>query len=106
LLKYLKEHMTLKKVAICVSAIDERLEEIGNDGMDAYMKAKFPLLYYFVEANLPNHAYFGVSAQGADYEKISAAELMKKTQNNERAYVYQDHVDYDITLPLDYLIKD
>lgn len=105
LLKYLKEHMKLEKVAICVSAIDEKMEEVGTDGMDAYMRVRMPLLYNYVEANFSNYMYFGVSAQGVDYTKISAEELMRKTQKNERAYVYLDHIDYDITLPLDYLIK-
>lgn len=108
LLKYLYERMDDCPIAICFSSWDVADYTEGQIVED-WVKTNHPCIYNFVKAHYTNYRYYGISAQGADYSDLdeeSEDELAEKTTQKKRAFVYRDHISYDITEPIDFLIKE
>ena len=72
-------------------------------------KAGTPIFYTFVKYHFDNVKYFGVSAQGLDYDnrgKMTEEEVCELTDQKRRAFVSSGkNRDYDITLPLSWLLE-
>lgn len=106
-LKYLYQKMGKCKISVCVSAWDEidNLEE--GESVEAWIKRNFPFLFQFIETHFESPVYFGVSAQGVNYndKKVSHTELIKRTEERKRAYIYRKKKDFDITKPLVALLE-
>lgn len=91
------------KVAIIISAWD-----IVNDDIspEKWVKLNLPLLYNFIKHNFEDFKYFGLSAQGGDYNE-KKEELLALESPIDRIKIYEDKdSSNDITLPLQYLIKE
>lgn len=113
ILKYLKTHMNIENLVLCISAWDEKKSD--DDTPESYLKREAPAFFHFLKYQFPDIKIYGISAQGAKYEyddenkKLPKAEFVKKmkakTAAGIRAYVNDDgKEDNDITLPLDKLL--
>lgn len=106
-LKYLYQQMGKCRISVCVSAWDkiENLEE--NESVEAWVKRNFPFLYQYIDTHFESPVFFGISAQGVDYNdnKIDSRELLKRTEAKKRAFIFQKKKDFDITKPLAALLK-
>lgn len=109
LLKYLSECINANKpIAICFSAWDKIENQIEGMSVDDWVSSKHRFLKNFVEHKFTNVKYYGISAQGRNYDKGGEVETTKfeeLTRAKKRAYVYTNQKNYDITLPLDFLIS-
>lgn len=108
LLKYLYENMGECPIAICFSSWDMADYDEGQT-IDAWVKANHPCIYNYVKAHYSNYRFYGISAQGADYSDLDEKgedDLAEKTTQKKRAYVYRNQISYDITEPIDFLIKE
>ena len=108
ILKYIYMHSNIQKIAIGISAWDRKLSEKLSP--EAYLKQMAPVLYNFIKYHFRNCIFFGVSAQGFDYERESVRkeEMKAKTKNSQRAYiVYGDEKEpsSDLTRPFAFLIS-
>lgn len=107
LLKFLWEEIGDCPISICFSCWDIRDVAEGLSS-EQWVKENHPCIYNFVEEHFTHYCYFGVSAQGADYQGLDAEredDLAEKTTSKERAYVYTDKKSYDITEPIDYILS-
>lgn len=103
LLKYLHTQVGDIPLAICISAWDKVNTELS---IELWVKSKHPFLYNFIKHHYPNVKYYGVSAQGLEYEEGKFDEHYQKlTELKQRAYVYTDEKSYDITEPFEFLIN-
>lgn len=110
LLKYIIENYpNIRKYSICISAWD-KVDEEKYPSVESWLKAKSPFMYNFLKHNVHEYNLYGVSAQGLDYEDYPAGEdpesIQIKTENHQRAFVYDKEKSFDITKPLYSLIKD
>jgi hypothetical protein len=124
ILKFLSQNMNFKKVIIGISAWDEIYTAENPIIPEAHMKENSPALYNFIKYRFNDVKIIGISAQGDKYKYKNEQELhpeidepkelveefedmmVQKTQNGKRAYVVMDkNPEYDITLPIDYLIS-
>ena len=107
-LKYIANHVRMKKVAIGLSAWDVKMKE-GKSPED-FLKQRSPVLYNFIKYHFSEVVFFGVSAQGFDYKDVAAKEkeMRDKTRNSDRAFIVFDkdsEPSPDLTRPLNYLIS-
>lgn len=108
LLKYLYERMDNIPVAICFSSWDTT-DYIEGKSIDEWVLENHPCIYNYVKEHFSCYKFYGISAQGADYGELdenSGDELAEKTTLKERAFVYTDKKSFDITEPIDSLIKE
>ena len=94
------------KLAICISSWDKKEKE--GFSPKEYLEKRSPVLYHFIQYHFRNVAYFGVSAQGFDYNNSDEKEEMKhKTQMCNRAYIIDDNGQRspDLTIPFNYLFS-
>ena len=106
-LKYIVTHTKMEKVAIGISAWDEKM---GSLTPKEYLKRRSPVLYNFIKYRFKHVLYFGVSAQGFDYgnKKEKAEEMREKARQSNRAFIAYDteeNISPDLTRPLNYLIS-
>lgn len=111
LLKELRRLFPWKKLAIGISAWDEKDETMSPK---EYISKKSPFLNNFIEHYFPDAFIFGVSSQGAKYlddsnpDKKAEQEkkLLDDTRHGKRAYIVTDkkQTSYDLTLPINFLI--
>ena len=107
LLKYLYERMDDVPIAICFSSWDAT-DCIEGKNIDEWVVENHPCIYNYVKEHFSTYKFYGISAQGADYSELdenSGDELAEKTTLKERAFVYTDKKSFDITEPIDFLIK-
>lgn len=107
LLKFLREGMGDCPISICFSCWDIRDVAEGLSA-EQWVKVNHPCIYNFVEDHFSEYRYFGVSAQGADYQTLDEEhedDLAEKTTAKKRAFVYSDKKSFDITEPLDYILS-
>ncbi len=102
-LKYLRRVMGDVRLVVAVSSWDE--EETRFSNIDEYFKKKCPALYNFIRFHFSDFKLYGVSAQGANYDK-GIDGLDDKMDNNERSYVFDTERRNDLSLPLVYLIAE
>lgn len=117
ILRYFSEKCEFSKVVVCLTAWDEVIKNSGRVNPSAYLKEQSPALYSFIEYHFPGVQFFGLSAQGDEYEYEEYPEsggkipkkvtvdckkrLQNKTKKGERAFVVTDRDEnYDITLPI------
>lgn len=108
LLKYLHQMMGSCRIAVCISAWDaiDNFEE--GDCVENWVRKNHPFLYQYVKAHFQSPLFYGVSAQGCDYESAEFEQevLLQKTIDRRRAYVCQTATqNYDITQPLAALLN-
>lgn len=104
LLKYLSESMPGTNISVCFSAIDT----LGiQSPIEEWVKMNLPFLHRFLRNHFRTVNYFGVSGQGLDYDDttLSEDEMIEKTMKKERAYIYTDRQDFDLTKPLAALLN-
>ena len=124
ILKFLSQNMNLKKVVIGISAWDEILQSTDKTTPKDYLEEASPALYNFITHHFKCVNIIGVSAQGKKYkykdkqkeENIDNENhreldeefeevMVDKTLTGKRAFVVTDtEKQYDITLPIEYLI--
>jgi hypothetical protein len=107
LLKFLWTVMGDCPISICFSCWDIRDVSEGISA-EQWVKENHPCIYNFVEEHFTEYRYFGVSAQGADYQSLDyehEENLAQKTTKKERAFVYTNKKSYDITEPIDYILS-
>lgn len=105
LIKELKNLFGWKKMAVGISSWDLYKDEFDSPG--TLMRERSPFMYNFLNHNFPDSLIFGVSAQGGDYEGMNSEEMIERTKKGKRAYVCLDKKQvFDITLPLEFLIKE
>lgn len=107
-LKYIANHSNIKKVAIGLSAWDAKMT--ANETPESYLKKRSPVLYNFITYHFRECLFFGVSAQGFDYDKESGRkdEMLEKQKVCNRAFIYLGNdpaPSIDLTKPLNYLIS-
>lgn len=110
LLKYINEHYAnIRKFAICISAWD-KVDVSKYVSVESWLKVNSPFFLNYLKNNVQEFELYGVSAQGLDYDDYPEGEdqesIQKKTEDNQRAYVYDTEKSFDITKPLYSLIKD
>lgn len=88
-------------LAICISAWDKIITDLS---IELWVKTKHPFLYNFIQHHFTNVKYYGVSAQGLEYEEEKFDEYQRLTELKQRAYVYTDCKSHDITEPINFLI--
>lgn len=97
------------KVSIVISAWDLVMEnyESKSSSPVKWTATHLPLLFQYIVSNenIFNVQYFGVSAQGGDYDSEEIEELMKK-KPEERIHVREeDSISTDITKPILWTIQ-
>ncbi len=108
LMKYLYEKMDDIPISICFSSWD-KVDNPEDKSVEEWVKVNHPCIYNFVKEHFYTYRFFGVSAQGADYDDLneeSGDELAVKTIEKKRAFIYTDKVSYDITEPIDFLMQE
>lgn len=107
-LKYIATHVKLQKVAIGLSAWDSKMTL--HETPENYLQKRSPVLYNFIKYHFPGCLFFGVSAQGFDYEKEShrIEEMREKQKTRDRAFICFDkegQKSKDLTKLINYLIS-
>ncbi|MEJ7558211.1 MAG: hypothetical protein WKF66_07870 [Pedobacter sp.] len=96
------------KVAIVVSKWDKVMENFPNKRPDEVVKSNLPLLYQFLYCNTSDliFKFFGVSAQGVDYDNTDGLDEFVKMLPEDRVNIF-DGANYskDIATPITWLIE-
>lgn len=108
LMKYLYDEMDDVPIAICFSSWD-KVDNTGGKSVEEWVKENHPCIYNYVEEHFSTYRFYGISAQGADYDDLDEEhgdELAVKTTEKRRAFIFTDKVSFDITEPIDFLMQD
>lgn len=108
LLKYLNQEMGKCPISVCISAWDTVEIDEATANVEDWMHKNHPFLYQYITAHFYKPKFWGVSAQGVDYEHMTLTEeeLAQRSIEGRRAYVCQKNTpDFDITKPLSELLK-
>ena len=123
ILRYLYENYWFKKIVICLTAWDKVIKKNGGNPKDPeeYLMEQSPALYNFITFHFEHVKYFGLSAQGDEYNYVAKGEddtknkrvtdeckkrLQKLTRECKRAFVFDGVTkSYDITLPIAEFLK-
>lgn len=96
-----------RKLAVIISAWDKA--EDMQITPNKYLQVHLPLLHQFLKYSgiFSDINIFGVSAQGGDFESAEDAERLKAEDvpSNRIKVVDADHVDHDLTLPIQWLMS-
>lgn len=107
LLKYIYETHGNLKIAFCVSKWDTMMSKQVD--VEEWIRQEHLFFYNFVKHHFDNVKYFGVSAQGLDYDlrgEMTEERVSELTDQKRRAFVSSGkNRDYDITLPLSWLLE-
>lgn len=107
LLKYIYETRGDLKIAFCVSKWDKMMSK--QIDVEDWIRQEHLFFYNFVKFHFDNVKYFGVSAQGLDYDhrgEMTEEKVSELTDQKRRAFVSSGkNRDYDITLPLSWLLE-
>ena len=108
LLKYIHEVKGNIKIAFCVSKWDLKMTK--NTTVKTWIEQDHLFFYTYVKHHFSNFKYFGVSAQGLNYEQrgeLTEDKVSELTDEGKRAYISSGtNKDYDITKPLAWLLED
>lgn len=102
------------KLSIIVSAWDTVLQRsedgnLLNRNPESWLAYELPLLFQFIQSNfaIESVGYFGVSAQGGDYEdKTQLSDLQRKEPHKRIIVQLENDITHDITLPLKFLLSN
>lgn len=107
LLKYISETRGDLKIAFCVSKWDMMMGKQVN--VEDWIRQEHLFFHNFVKYHFSNVKYFGVSAQGLDYNQrgeMSEEIVSELTDQKRRAFISSGKDrDYDITLPFSWLLE-
>lgn len=96
------------KVAVIVSKWDKVTENFPRKKPEEVVKSNLPLLYQFLNCNANdlNFKYFGVSAQGVDYDNTAGLNKVVKMLPEDRVNIF-DGTNYskDIATPITWLTE-
>ena len=111
ILKYLKKEKGDIPLSICVSAWDKSVNNLSQgDTVDSWLKDEHLFFYTFVKHHFSYVRFFGISAQGLDYNDrggFTDKKVRELTDQKKRAYISSGtDKDYDITKPLAWLLED
>ena len=70
LMKYLYEMMNDSPIAICFSSWD-KVDNPEGMSVEEWVKNNHPCIFNFVKEHFSNFCFYGVSAQGADYDDLN-----------------------------------
>lgn len=108
LLKFIHEKKGDVKIAFCVSKWDINLAK--KISVQRWIEQEHLFFHVFVKHHFHKVNYYGVSAQGLNYEKrgeLSETKVSELTDQVMRAYISNGtDKDYDITKPLAWLLED
>lgn len=108
LLKFIYEEKGNIKIAFCVSKWDELMPK--GIKVQKWIEQEHVFFNTFVRHHFSNVKYFGISAQGLDYDNrggLTEAKVGELTEKGKRAYISSGtDKDYDITKPLAWLLED
>ena len=108
LLKYIFEVKGNIKIGFCVSKWDINIAK--NVSVQKWIEQEHLFFHTYVKYHFTNVKYFGVSAQGLNYDKrgeLTEAKVSELTDKGKRAYISSGtDKDYDITKPLAWLLED
>lgn len=108
LLKYIHEKKGDIKIAFCISKWDLMMSK--NMTVKKWIEKGHLFFNTYVEHHFSKVKYFGVSAQGLDYDQrggLTEDEVSELTDKGERAYISSGtDRDYDITKPLAWLLEE
>ena len=108
LLKYIREQRGDLKIAFCVSKWDTMMGKQVK--VEDWIRQEHLFFYNFVKYHFDDVKYFGVSAQGLDYDHrgdMTEERVSELTDQKCRAFVSSGKdKDYDITLPLAWLLEE
>lgn len=108
LLKYIHEVKGNIKIAFCVSKWDLKMTK--NTTVQKWIEQNHLFFHTYVKYHFLNVRYFGVSAQGLNYEQrgeLTEDRVSELTDEGKRAYISSGtDKDYDITKPLAWLLED
>lgn len=102
-LRYLRKLIGDIKLVVAVSSWDEI--EASYDSIDNYMQNQCSALYNYVRYHFSDYRFYGVSAQGLKYDNHTGS-LDKITTDGKRAYVFTTEKNYDLSIPLEYLLGE
>lgn len=122
ILRYLAEKKQYKKVVVCLTAWDKVMVSYPDKTPEEYVKEVSPALYNLIKYYYHHVTFYGLSAQGSEYEyesftgsdgqkQMRVTEACKKrlreaTRKGERAFVIVDkEKNADITMPIAELLK-
>lgn len=94
------------KLSVAISLWD-KVEEFSLTP-SSWLEGHLPLLFQFIKSNFKSTdvAYFGVSAQGGDYEDTESMEFLTEKEPHERVIIQNGEIrDTDITIPIRFLIS-
>lgn len=107
LLKYIHETHGKLKIAFCVSKWDTMMSK--QIDVEDWIRQEHLFFYNFVKCHFDDVKYFGVSAQGLDYNhrgEMTEEKVSELTDQKRRAFIsFGKNRDYDITLPLSWLLE-
>lgn len=108
LLKYIHEKKGDIKIAFCVSKWDLKMTK--NMLVQRWIEQEHLFFHTYVKCHFSNVKYFGVSAQGVNYEQrgeLTEDKICELTDEGKRAYISSGtDKDYDITKPLAWLLEE
>ena len=108
LLKYIREKKGDIKIAFCISKWDLMMAK--NMTVQKWIEKGHLIFYTYVKHHFSNVKYFGISAQGLNYEQrgeLTEDVVSELTDAGKRAYISSGtDKDYDITKPLAWLLED
>lgn len=108
LLKYIYEVKRDIKIAFCVSKWDLKMTK--KITVKKWIEQGHLFFYTYVKHHFSNVNYFGVSAQGVNYDQrgeLTEDKVSELTEEGKRAYISSGtDKDYDITKPLAWLLED
>lgn len=97
------------KIAIVISAWDQVKKNHGQDkSPEKWLGEHLPLLHQYIRCNseLFTSRYFGVSAQGGDYDdEVTMDELVNKDPLKRILVVEQNNISNDIGLPIQWVTE-
>lgn len=112
ILKYLKKEMGDIPLSICISAWDKCINDLSEaETVDTWLKKEHLFFYTFAKHQFSDIRFFGISAQGLDYDnrgvEFSDKKVRELTEQKKRAYISSGtDKDYDITKPLAWLLEN
>lgn len=112
ILKYLKREMGDVPLSICVSAWDKTIKNLGTEEtIETWLQSEHLFFYTFTKYHFSNVRFYGISAQGLDYDcrdkEMSDKKVRELTEQKKRAYISSGtDKDFDITKPLAWLLED
>lgn len=96
------------KVAVMVSAWDQLISPVVDLSPEDWLNINMPLLYQFIKCNSGKFTvdFFGVSAQGVDYDDENEVRKKFGTLPQDRIIIQKNHDrSHNITMPIMWVLR-